>query len=91
MKNCLLFSFTLICLHFFGQNFIYNGDFELGGVGVGFNINGQGYAFLSPPYSGITNPGDITTVQNPSLFNAGFLSLNDHTTGTGNMLVIDGG
>jgi len=91
VKNCLLFSFTLICLHFFGQNFIYNGDFELGGVGVGFNINGQGYAFLSPPYSGITNPGDITTVQNPSLFNAGFLSLNDHTTGTGNMLVIDGG
>ncbi|MFM7566603.1 MAG: gliding motility-associated C-terminal domain-containing protein [Flavobacteriales bacterium] len=91
MKKRLFISFFLFSLVGFGQNFIYNGDFEIGGVGIGFNINGQGYTFQNPPYVGNTNPGDIAIAENPWLVNASFLSVSDHTSGQGNMLIVDGG
>jgi gliding motility-associated-like protein len=79
-------------LPFRSQNFIVNGDFELGGPGVGFNSTGNGYNFQSPPYLGNTFPGDFTITSQPELFNSIlFLSVNDHTSGNGNMLVVDGG
>lgn len=77
---------------FFGQNYLYNGDFELGGPGIGFNVNGNGYTLVSPPYLGNTTPGNYTITDQPELVNtAFFLPINDHTSGNGKMLVVDGG
>lgn len=77
---------------FLGQNYVYNGDFELGGPGIGFNVNGNGYTLITPPYAGTTSPGNYTVTAQPELVNtAFFLPINDHTSGTGNMLVVDGG
>ncbi|NBX39196.1 MAG: sensor histidine kinase, partial [Flavobacteriia bacterium] len=75
-----------------GQNHVFNGDFELGGPGIGFIVNGNGYSFQVPPYLGTTSPGNCTVTQHPELFNTTqFLPINDHTSGSGNMLVVDGG
>lgn len=74
------------------QNFLVNGDFEQGGPGTGFNFNGQGYVFLPPPYLGTTQPGDIAITTNPMNINpSGFYNRIDHTSGHGNMMVVDGG
>lgn len=73
------------------QNLLVNGNFESGGNNVGFNINGAGYTLLTPPYSGTTSPGNYAFTTSPQLLNyAYFLPGGDHTTGSGNMLVIDG-
>jgi gliding motility-associated-like protein len=83
---------TWVNLVFFGQNYLYNGDFELGGPGIGFNVNGNGYTLISPPYTGTTSPGNYTVTHQPELVNtAFFLPINDHTSGYGKMLVVDGG
>ena len=75
---------------FFGQNFVSNGNFEFGGTGNGF-VNGLGYVFQSPPLSGMSAPGEMTVTNDPQNFNNGlFLSLSDHTSGNGKMLVVDG-
>ncbi len=88
----------LKCLGFFisiqawGQNFIYNGHFEFGGVGTGFNVPGQGYTNLIPPYLGNTQPGDFAITNDPQPLNTGnFLLFSDHTSGQGNMMIVDGG
>lgn len=92
MKNYLVALFSLLLTVCLGQNFINNGDFELGGPGQGFNVNGQGYVLLNPPYPGTTSPGDFAITNNPQPLNtAFFLSFGDHTTGSGKMMVIDGG
>ena len=70
---------------------MYNGHFEFGGPGVGFNVNGQGYSFITPPYLGSTQPGDFAVTSNPYPLNTTFfLPFGDHTSGQGNMLVVDG-
>jgi gliding motility-associated-like protein len=70
---------------------VYNGHFEFGGPGVGFNVNGQGYSFITPPYLGSTQPGDFAVTSNPYPLNTTFfLPFGDHTSGQGNMLVVDG-
>lgn len=70
---------------------MYNGHFEFGGPGVGFNVNGQGYSLISPPYLGSTQPGDFAVTSNPYPVNTTFfLPFGDHTSGQGNMLVVDG-
>lgn len=72
------------------QNLLNNGDFESGGNGVGFSINSSFYNNINPPYSGTTSPGNYSVTTNPQLMNTGFfLSGGDHTTGSGNMLVVD--
>ena len=81
-----VFAFNLIL----AQNYLYNGDFELGGYGLGFNFNGAGYGFISPPYPGNTQPGDVAVAANPSLVSINLLSVSDHS-GNGNMLIVDGG
>jgi len=88
--------FVVLCaslsLTFFGQNSLFNGDFELGGPNIGFNVNGNGYVLLSPPYVGNSVPGNYTVTEQPELVNtAFFLPINDHTSGNGKMLVVDGG
>lgn len=78
-------------LHYWGQNYLFNGHFEFGGPGVGFNVNGQGYSLISPPYFGSTQPGDFAITNNPLPLNTNFfLPFGDHSSGQGNMLVVDG-
>ncbi len=91
MKPFLLLIGLLLSLNVCGQNYVYNGHFEFGGPGVGFNVNGQGYSFITPPYLGSTQPGDFAVTSNPYPLNTTFfLPFGDHTSGQGNMLVVDG-
>jgi len=91
VKPFLLLIGLLLSLNVWGQNYVYNGHFEFGGPGVGFNVNGQGYSLISPPYLGSTQPGDFAVTSNPYPLNTTFfLPFGDHTSGQGNMLVVDG-
>jgi gliding motility-associated-like protein len=96
MKNIIYFPLILFLLGFlpfhelFSQNLITNGSFELGGPGNGFIVDGAGYNYITPPYAGTTNGGDFAVNNNPVLINTIFISGGDNTTGTGNMLMIDG-
>ncbi len=73
------------------QSFINNGTFEYGGPGLGFWIDGQGYNQLTEPYSGSTSAGNYAFVHNPNNLNTNtFLSIGDHTSGQGLMMVVDG-
>ncbi len=62
--------------------FLVNGDFEAGNVG-----------FTASPaytYSETTaGPGHIGVIRNPQAVFGGFLSIGDHTTGSGLMLLVD--
>lgn len=74
-----------------GQNLVVNGDFEQGYTGWTFTGGAGGYTIFNPP--GWSNPGNIYVGTNPVTFNPGppsFMSFGDHTTGTGNMLMVDG-
>ncbi|WP_264509512.1 T9SS type B sorting domain-containing protein [Flavobacterium sp. N1719] len=72
------------------QNLLNNGDFESGGVGVGFNINGTGYNYVATA-SGTTAAGDYSFTTNPQPFNTtNFITTGDHTSGSGKMMIIDG-
>jgi hypothetical protein len=94
MKKSTLFS-LLICLFLntlYSQNLLVNGDFESGGIGVGFNINSSGYNFVSVP-SGVTAAGDYAFGTNPFAYNnSNFITGTDHTTATGigKMMIVDG-
>lgn len=96
MKKNVHIKLLLFLLGFYAgpplvsQNLITNGSFELGGPGVGFIVDGIGYNYITPPYTGTTNGGDFAVDVNPILINAIFISSSDNTTGTGNMLMIDG-
>lgn len=84
---CLTFLFINVIT---SQNLLNNGDFESGGNGVGFSINSSFYNNISAPFSGITSPGNYAITTNPQPMNTNFfISGGDHTTGTGNMLVVD--
>ena len=96
MSNARIQVFYFIIILLFAnisisQNLLTNGDFESGGNGVGFNINGAGYSEILPPFSGNTSPGNYAFTNNPQPMNTGFfIAGGDHTTGTGRMMVIDG-
>ncbi|WP_396151591.1 PKD-like domain-containing protein, partial [Flavobacterium sp.] len=66
------------------RNFIFNGDFSLGNTG--FTTD---YQYLDP-----VNPvgvqGAYAVVTNSQTWFAGFSNCTDNTTGTGNMMVLDG-
>ena len=97
MKNSSLIMFKFITTLFLlipvfanAQNLLTNGNFE-GPVAVGYNVNGSGYNLLTPPFAGATLTGDYAITTNPQPMNtANFIAGGDHTTGTGNMMVIDG-
>lgn len=92
IKAFFTLLFTTTVLTGYSQNLISNGDFESGGNGVGFNVNSSFYNELTPPFSGTTVPGNYAVTNNPQAMNtASFLpGIVDHTSGTGNMLVVDG-
>jgi len=95
-KITLKFLYTLLVFivsntYIQSQNLLNNGDFESGGNGVGFNLNGSGYNLITAPFSGSTVAGNYAFTSNPQPMNtANFISGGDHTSGTGNMMVIDG-
>ncbi|SFX65814.1 Por secretion system C-terminal sorting domain-containing protein [Cytophaga hutchinsonii ATCC 33406] len=74
-----------------GENLVVNGDFSNGYTGWSFDAGPGGYKVLT---SGQSLPGDILVGTNPQLqFNTGpggFNSYGDHTTGSGNFLMVDG-
>ena len=78
----VFFIITLFSIGSNSQNLLINGDFESGGNGVGFNINGAGYSEILPPFSGNTSPGNYAFTNNPQPMNTGFfIAGGDHTTG----------
>jgi hypothetical protein len=66
-----------------GNNLATNSSFTGGNTGFS-----SGYTFSN---SSPLQPGQYWVGSNPSLINAGFTSCGDHTTGSGNMLVVNGG
>jgi len=92
VKAWLIILLSCFALPILSQNHLFNGDFELGGPGIGFNVNGNGYALLTAPFSGTTVPGNFALSNQPELVNPTFfLSIGDHTSGNGQMLIVDGG
>ena len=82
--------FVASTLSIYSQNLLNNGGFE-SGVGTGFFTNGAGYVLITAPFSGTTAPGNYAITNNPQPMNtANFVNSVDHTSGTGNMMVIDG-
>ena len=74
------------------QNLLYNGDFESGGNGTNFLVDGAGYTLITTP-TGNTSAGNYAFVSNPLPLNTtSFISSFDHTTGnaSGKMMVVDG-
>lgn len=65
-----------------GTNLIVNGDFEAGNSG--FNSS---YSFTNPTNFG---EAEYNVIPNPQTYNGGFSPCADHTTGAGNMLVVNG-
>jgi hypothetical protein len=63
-----------------GTELIVNGDFSAGNVGFT-----TGYSYNA---SAVT-PGTYSIGTNPNTLNSYFANMGDHTTGTGNMLIVD--
>ena len=63
-------------------NLIVNPDFELGNQGFTSSLN---YSANS------VGPGGYSVNVAPELLNGSFLPINDHTSGSGNMLILDAG
>lgn len=83
----LFFLTTMQTNILYAQNILSNGNFEIGGSGVGFFVND--YTLINP-LNGASSPGKYSRTTNPNLMNSTFISGGDHTSGTGNMLVFDG-
>ena len=66
-------------------NLVYNGNFSLGNTGFS-----SSYTYSAPP-STILYEGDYSVYTDPYSVHTGFSSFGDHTTGTGNMLIVNGG
>lgn len=63
-------------------NLIVNGDFTSGNTGFS-----SGYAYTPPPNS---NQGQYWVSTNAQVWNGGMAACGDHTTGSGNMLLVNG-
>ena len=65
-----------------GSNLILNGDFESGNTDFSSSYN-----FVTP-----TNTGEAqyNVIPDPENYNGGFSACGDHTTGVGNMMVVNG-
>jgi outer membrane protein OmpA-like peptidoglycan-associated protein len=77
----------------YDKNIIINGDFSAEYSNWSFDQGSGGYHIR---HDGISNPGDIKVGPNPFAFNNGYMGIKgfdtygDHTTGTGNFLMVDG-
>jgi gliding motility-associated-like protein len=61
---------------------IFNGDFSSGNTGFT-----SGYTYKTPPN---TTEGQYWVASNPQLWNNGMSTCGDHTTGNGNMMIVNG-
>lgn len=77
-------QYTLSVTSITPSNHVDNGDFESGNTGFTSD-----YTFATGPNS-LVPEGLYSTTTNPNLVHSSFLSFGDHTTGTGNMMVING-
>jgi gliding motility-associated-like protein len=69
-----------------GANLVTNGNFNAGNTSFGTNYTvGTGGA-----WGPISNPGTYLVTTNANLAHNNFLSCTDHTSGTGNMMVVNG-
>jgi len=68
-----------------GSNLVVNGDFSAGNFGFS-----SSYTYSAPP-SSVLIEGDYSVYNNPFGVHTGFTTMGDHTTGTGNMLIVNGG
>jgi len=77
-----------------GQNLVTNGDFSQGYSGWTYTADPtqtNGYLAFNPPTTAnFSTPGMINVGTNPNVFNNAFSTFGDHTSGTGNMLMVDG-
>ena len=74
ISDPFLFIFIfLIISHGNSQNILTNGDFELGGSGVGFMAGGFS-AYSLATIAGTSVPGNYSFVTDPSLMNSSFIS-----------------
>jgi len=89
LKLALLPSLALIACAahpaFASSNIINNGDFELGNTGFTSN-----YAYYAPGSAPLYPPATYTVDTNPNNDHPSWASYGDHTTGSGNMLVVNG-
>jgi gliding motility-associated-like protein len=74
--------------YFPGGNLIQNGDFELGANGFNHGSANGLYNLTTTP-----GPGSIAILKNPQTEtgNIAYANMGDHTSGTGNMLLVDPG
>lgn len=67
-------------------NFVANGNFSSGNTGFTSNyLLGTG-----GPWGLVSNEGTYAVTTNPSIVHTNFASFGDHTTGTGQMMVVNG-
>lgn len=67
-----------------GTNLVTNGDFSLGNTGFT-----SGYTYYPTQHQG-GNEGKYHVINNPHNWNLDFTTCPDHTSGTGNMMVVNG-
>ena len=76
------------------QNLVNNGDFEAGNTGFTSDYIYAGVAGTPSPTSGNPNTlwdeGTYSVGTDPFSFHSSWTSFGDHTTGTGNMLIVNG-
>ncbi len=79
-------TYTLSVLGVTTQTLFVNGDFSLGdnSFSTGY-VNGTG-----GPWGPISNEGEYEVTTSPNLVHTNFAAFGDHTTGTGNMMVVNG-
>ncbi|MGB0881708.1 MAG: gliding motility-associated C-terminal domain-containing protein [Vicingaceae bacterium] len=70
-----------------GNNLIVNGDFEAGNTGF---TSDYIEATIIGPWGLLSNQGEYTITTSPDLAHNNFPACGDHTSGTGNMLVVNG-
>ena len=79
-------KYVLSVLWLAGSNLVVNGDFSSGATGFTSSyVPGTGGSF-----GPLSNAGEYLVTTNPSLAHTLFASFGDHTTGTGQMMVING-
>jgi hypothetical protein len=75
-------TYTVTLKHFTGNNLFVNGDFESGNTGFTSDYN------YSP--NDLVPEGVYAITNNPSIQHPGFSPCGDHTSGSGNMMAVNG-
>lgn len=82
-NNSIMYTLTIDAVE--TANSVLNGDFEQGNVDFS-----SAYTYAAPVPNALYPEGLYTVTTNPHNVHDGFASYGDHTTGTGNMMVING-